>query len=127
MSRGALAGKIGSVFFSTATLGGGQETTALTTFTFFAHHGMIIAPIGKIALGVRRTPLLLCPHVVRDTGYTSPLLFSTSEVHGGSPYGAGVIAGGDGSRQPSELELGVALHHGEAIATYALQLAKGRQ
>jgi len=63
--KGAFAGKLASVFFSTATLGGGQETTALTFYTVLAHHGFIIAP----------------------PGYTNPKLMNLDEVHGGSPVG----------------------------------------
>lgn len=103
-SKGALVGKIGSVFFSTATQAGGQETTALTWYTQFVHHGMLIAPIG----------------------YSNPKLFDMSAPHGGSPYGAGTLAGPDGSRQPSDLELDVAEHQGKHVATLAGQLKKGR-
>ena len=70
---------------STNTQGGGQETTALTFLTQLTHHGMIYVPIG----------------------YSDPSLFDMSEVHGGSPYGAGTFAGPTGARQPSALELGV--------------------
>ncbi|CAM9554865.1 unnamed protein product, partial [Ectocarpus sp. 12 AP-2014] len=81
---GGLVGKPAGVFVSTATQGGGQETSALTFLTQLAHHGMMFVPIG----------------------YSSPLLFNNDEVHGGSPYGAGTLAGGDGSRMPSDLEKG---------------------
>jgi len=104
-SKGALVGKPTAIFFSTATQGGGQETTALTFLTHFAHHGMVYVPIG----------------------YSSPLLFNNDEVHGGSPYGAGTLAGGDGSRQPSELELAVALHQGKHTTTVAKALVAGRK
>jgi len=102
---GALIGKPASVFFSTATLGGGQETTALTLVTQFSHHGMIYVPIGP----------------------SSPLIFSLDEIHGGSAYGAGTIAGPDGSRQPSELELGLATHQGEHFAKVVKALTLGRE
>jgi len=104
-AKGALVGKPAGVFFSTACQGGGQETTALTFLTHFAHHGMVYVPIG----------------------YSSPLLFNNDEVHGGSAYGAGTIANGDGSRQPSELELGVALHQGKHFTTIAKALKLGRE
>jgi NAD(P)H dehydrogenase (quinone) len=103
-SKGGFVGKPAGVFFSTATLGGGQETTALTAITQLTHHGFAFVPIG----------------------YSSPLLFSLDEIHGGSPYGAGTLAGGDGSRKPSELELKVAEHQGKYFAGFAAALAAGR-
>lgn len=98
-AKGALAGKIASVFTSTGT-GGGQEMTITSTWTTLAHHGMIIVPIG----------------------YTNPALFDISQVGGGTPYGASTIAGGDGSRQPDERELGIAKHQGEYVAKVAVKL-----
>ncbi|HBP28238.1 MAG: NAD(P)H:quinone oxidoreductase [Advenella sp.] len=98
-AKGALAGKIASVFTSTGT-GGGQEMTITSTWTTLAHHGMIIVPIG----------------------YTSQALFDISQVGGGTPYGASTIAGGDGSRQPDERELGIARHQGEYVAKVAVKL-----
>lgn len=103
-AKGALVGKVASVFFSTATQGGGQETTALTFLTQFVHHGMIYVPIG----------------------YSSPLLFNMDEIHGGSPYGAGTFAGPTGSRQPSKLELDVANHQGKHVSNIANELVAGR-
>jgi len=102
---GALVGKPVGVFFSTATQGGGQETTALTSFTNFVHHGMVIVPIG----------------------YSDPSLFNNNEVHGGSAYGAGTIAGPDGSRKPSALEIGVAEHQGKYFTGVAHALKVGRE
>lgn len=102
--KGALVGKVASTFFSTATQGGGQETTALTAITQFTHHGMIYVPIG----------------------YSSPLLFNMDEIHGGSPYGAGCLAGPKGERQPSKLELDVAEHQGTYVAGVVSALKKGR-
>ncbi|MBP8771233.1 MAG: NAD(P)H:quinone oxidoreductase, partial [Thiopseudomonas sp.] len=84
-AKGALAGKVASVFTSTGT-GGGQEMTITSTWTTLAHHGMIIVP----------------------TGYTTPELFDISQVSGGTPYGASTIAGGDGLRQPDPRELAIA-------------------
>jgi NAD(P)H dehydrogenase (quinone) len=84
--KGALIGKPGGVFQSTATQGGGQETIGLSTVPFFVHHGMVFVPLG----------------------YRDAKVFSNDEVHGASAYGAGTFAGGDGSRMPSELELSVA-------------------
>ena len=88
---GKLVGKAAGVFFSTAQQGGGQETGALTFVTQLAHHGMMFVPIG----------------------YSTPLLFNNDEVHGGSPYGAGTVANGDGSRMPSTLEKKIAVHQGK--------------
>lgn len=98
-AKGALAGKVASVFTSTGT-GGGQEMTITSTWTTLAHHGMVIVPIG----------------------YTTPALFDVSQVGGGTPYGASTIAGGDGSRQPDERELGIARHQGEHVAQIAAKL-----
>ncbi|KUF96829.1 Coatomer subunit epsilon-1 [Phytophthora nicotianae] len=98
---GALVGKPAGIFFSTGTLGGGQETTAFTSVTFLTHQGMTFVPLG----------------------YRSPLLFNLEEIHGGSPWGAGTIAGGDGSRQPSQLELDVAKVQGESFAGVAKKLS----
>ncbi|GAA0565913.1 NAD(P)H:quinone oxidoreductase [Halomonas salifodinae] len=99
-AEGALRGKVGSVFTSTGT-GGGNETTILTAWTTLAHHGMVIVPIG----------------------YGTEAQFDISEVKGGSPYGAATIAGGDGSRQPSETELALARFQGEHVAGIAAKLA----
>ncbi|MCE6965936.1 NAD(P)H:quinone oxidoreductase [Enterobacter sp. MW07] len=98
-TNGALRGKIASVFSSTGT-GGGQEQTITSTWTTLAHHGMVIVPIG----------------------YGSPELFDISQVRGGTPYGATTIAGGDGSRQPSEAELNIARYQGEHVAGLAVKL-----
>ncbi len=98
-AKGALAGKVASVFTSTGT-GGGQEMTITSTWTTLAHHGMIIVPIG----------------------YTTPELFDISQVGGGTPYGASTIAGGDGSRQPDARELTIARHQGAHVAKIAAKL-----
>ncbi len=98
-STGGLVGKIAGTFFSTSTQHGGQETTALTTVTHFAHLGMIYVPLG----------------------YTHPNLFINTEVIGGSPYGAGTITSSDGSRQPSDKELEIARHQGEQFAKYVVK------
>jgi len=98
---GKLVGKPAGIFFSTGTQGGGQETTALTFITQLTHHGMVYVPIG----------------------YSSPKLMDMNEIHGGSPYGAGCLAGPDGSRQPSDLELSVAKHQGEYFAGVVKKLA----
>jgi len=98
-AKGALAGKVGSVFTSTGTLGG-QETTISSFWNTLAHHGMIIVP----------------------TGYGVQSQFDMSQVKGGSPYGAATIAGADGSRQPSEAELELAFAQGAKVAQLAVKL-----
>ncbi|WOD09424.1 NAD(P)H:quinone oxidoreductase [Pseudomonas sp. NyZ704] len=98
-AKGALFGKIASVFASTGT-GGGQEMTITSTWTTLAHHGMTIVPIG----------------------YGTPELFDISQVSGGTPYGATTLAGGDGSRQPDERELAIARFQGEHVAKIAANL-----
>ncbi|MGB9098729.1 NAD(P)H:quinone oxidoreductase [Erwinia sp.] len=98
-ASGALYGKLASVFASTGT-GGGQEQTITSTWTTLAHHGMVIVPIG----------------------YGTKELFDISQVRGGTPYGATTIAGGDGSRQPSEEELNIARYQGEYVAGLAVKL-----
>ncbi|KAG6500967.1 hypothetical protein ZIOFF_040830 [Zingiber officinale] len=96
----ALAGKPAGIFYSTGSQGGGQETTPLTAITQLAHHGMIFVPIG----------------------YTFGAgMFEMADVKGGSPYGAGTYAG-DGSRNPSQLELEQAFHQGKYFATIAKKL-----
>ncbi|MHB1371870.1 MAG: NAD(P)H:quinone oxidoreductase [Pseudomonadaceae bacterium] len=98
-AKGALHGKVASVFSSTGT-GGGQEMTITSTWTTLAHHGMIIVPIG----------------------YGTSELFDISETNGGTPYGATTIAGGDGSRQPSQKELNIARFQGEHVAKLTVKL-----
>ncbi|EEY61818.1 flavodoxin-like protein [Phytophthora infestans T30-4] len=100
-AAGALVGKPAGIFFSTGTQGGGQETTAFTALTFLAHQGLTFVPLG----------------------YRAPELFNMDELHGGSPWGAGTLAGGDGSRQPSKLELTVATTQGKSFAEVAKKLA----
>jgi NAD(P)H dehydrogenase (quinone) len=99
---GELVGKPVSFFVSTASQGGGQETTIMTAITQAAHHGMIYVP----------------------PGYTHGApMYDMSEVRGGSPWGAGCFAAPDGSRQPSTAELAYATHQGEYFAGKALKLA----
>lgn len=99
----ALAGKPAGIFWSTGFHGGGQENTALTAITHLAHHGMIYVPLG----------------------YTfGSGMFEMNEVKGGSSYGAGTYAG-DGSRQPTELELQQAFHQGKYVAEIAKKLKNG--
>jgi len=90
--RGALVGKLAGVFVSTGTLGGGQETTVINSLSTLTHHGIIYVPLGY--------------------GRTFAQLANLSEVHGGSPWGAGTFAGADGSRQPTALELDIAKQQG---------------
>jgi NAD(P)H dehydrogenase (quinone) len=100
--RGELHGKPAGVFVSTGTQGGGQETTALTFITHFAHQGMPFVPMGYSY----------------GSGYST-----MSEVRGGSAYGAGTYGGADGkSRPPSELELKVARHQGKHFAEFITKL-----
>jgi len=98
---GKLVGKIGSVFVSTATQHGGQETTITSFHTTLLHHGMVIVGVP----------------------YAIPEMFNTDEMAGGSPYGATTIAAGDGSRQPSETELTIARFQGKHVAGLAAKLA----
>jgi NAD(P)H dehydrogenase (quinone) len=98
-AEGKLHGKVASVFASTGT-GGGQEHTITSFWTTLAHHGMILVPLG----------------------YGIPEFFDISEVNGGTPYGASTIAGGDGSRQPSEKELTIARFQGRHVAGIAAKL-----
>lgn len=97
--NGALVGKVGSVFTSTGT-GGGNESTILSTHTTLLHHGLVIVGLP----------------------YSCPQLTDISEVRGGSPYGAGTIAGGDGSRQPSDNELAQARFQGQHVAQITKKL-----
>ncbi|GAB5593352.1 hypothetical protein Unana1_08252 [Umbelopsis nana] len=101
---GGLAGKFTGVFFSTASQHGGQESTALTTIVYFAHHGMIYVPLG----------------------FANSHLFDNSEVIGGSAWGAGTVANGDGSRLPSEKELSIARTQGENFAKVVKTFAAGK-
>ncbi|GAB2795684.1 NAD(P)H:quinone oxidoreductase type IV [Halomonas shantousis] len=101
-ANGELVGKVGSAFTSTASQHGGQETTLTSIHTTLLHHGMVIAGVP----------------------YSCPALTDLSEVSGGTPYGATTIAGGDGSRQPSENELTIARFQGKHVAELAAKLAR---
>ncbi|KAJ3021220.1 hypothetical protein HKX48_008986 [Thoreauomyces humboldtii] len=94
-ASGALVGKHAGVFTSTGSQHGGQETTIFTFIPHLAHHGILYVPLG----------------------YQCPILNDNSEVIGGSPWGAGTIAGGDGSRQPSEKELEIGVVQGRTFAS----------
>jgi len=102
--KGGLVGKVGSVFTSTATQHGGQETTLTSFHTTLLHHGMVI--VGVPYAEQRQTTM--------------------SEISGGTPYGASTITAGDGSRQPSENELAIARYQGRHVAIIASQLKRGR-
>lgn len=97
---GKLIGKVGSVFSSSATQHGGQESTILSTHTVLLHHGMVIVGLP----------------------YSFQGQMGVKEVTGGSPYGATTIADGDGSRQPSENELAGARFQGRHVAEITAKL-----
>lgn len=103
-AKGKLIGKAGGVFTSTATQHGGQESTILSVHTVLLHLGFVLVGL---------------PYAFQ--GQTT-----LDEITGGSPYGASTIAGGDGSRQPSENELAGARFQGRHIAEVASALAGGR-
>ncbi len=98
---GALVGKVGSVFTSSATQHGGQESTILTFLPTLMHHGMVIAGL---------------PYAFQGQS-------GLDEIKGGSPYGASTITGGDGSRFPSAVELDGARYQGAHVARIAAKLS----
>jgi len=98
---GGLIGKVGSVFTSTASQHGGQETTITSFHSTLLHQGMIIVGVP----------------------YSEQRLLSMDAITGGTPYGATTITGGDGSRQPSENELAIARFQGRHVAQIAKKLA----
>jgi NAD(P)H dehydrogenase (quinone) len=100
--KGSLIGKVGSVFASSATQHGGQESTILSSYITLLHQGMVIVGL---------------PYSCQDQ-------MTLEEITGGSPYGASTITGGDGSRQPSERELGMARFQGRHVAEIAGKLAR---
>ena len=99
-AKGALNGKVGAAFTSTATQHGGQETTLFSIITNLMHFGMVI--------------------VGMNYGYAGQMILN--EVTGGAPYGATTIAGGDGARQPTENELAGARYQGRSVAEVAIKL-----
>lgn len=99
--NGALVGKVGSVFTSSGTQHGGQESTILTFIPTLMHQGMIVVGLP----------------------YTCTEQTGVEEVKGGSPYGASTIAGPDGSRMPTEKELAMARFQGRHVAQIAKKLA----
>lgn len=100
-AKGALVGKVGSVFTSTASQHGGQETTITSFHSTLLHHGMIIVGVP----------------------YSEQRLLTMTEITGGSPYGASTLAGADGSRQPTENELAIAHFQGMHVAQIARKLS----
>ena len=100
-ANGSLVGKVGSVFTCSATQHGGQESTILTFHITLLHHGFVVVGLPYAFQGQMRV----------------------DEITGGSPYGASTIAGGDGSRMPSENELEGARFQGRHVAEIAMKLA----
>jgi NAD(P)H dehydrogenase (quinone) len=101
--KGELIGKVGSVFTSTASQHGGQETTITSFHTTLLHHGMIIVGVP----------------------YSEQRLLTMKEISGGTPYGASTLADADGSRRPSENELAIARFQGRHVAEITVKLKKG--
>ena len=97
---GALVGKVGSVFTSTASQHGGQETTLISMQTFLFHQGMMVVGVP----------------------YAEQRLLTLDELSGGTPYGATTITGPRGERQPSDNELGIARFQGKHVANIASRL-----
>lgn len=100
-AEGKLVGKVGSVFTSSATQHGGQESTILGFIPTLLHHGMVVVGLPYAFAGQ----------------------MGVDEVKGGSPYGASTITDGDGSRMPSETELAAARYQGEHVAKIAAKTA----
>ncbi|HXW85123.1 MAG TPA: NAD(P)H:quinone oxidoreductase, partial [Candidatus Binataceae bacterium] len=101
-AQGKLVGKVGSVFVSTGTQHGGQETTITSFHSTLLHLGMIVVGVPYAAAG----------------------LANMKEITGGSPYGAGTLASTDGSRQPSQNELETARYQGRWVAEIAARLTR---
>ncbi len=99
--KGALVGKVGSIFTSTGTQHGGQETTIVSMQTFLFHHGMVVVGV---------------PYACQE-------LVNMNEITGGSPYGASTIAGSKGDRQPTANELTIARFQGKHVTEIATKLA----
>jgi NAD(P)H dehydrogenase (quinone) len=99
-ARGALNGKVGAAFSASATQHGGQETTLMSIITNLLHFGMTIVGLPYSHVGQ----------------------MSVEEIVGGTPYGATTVAGGDGSRQPTSIDLDGARHQGELVARTAMKI-----
>lgn len=99
-AKGALIGKVGSVFTSSATQHGGQETTLVSFHTTLLHHGLVVVGVP----------------------YSEQRQMAMGEITGGSPYGSSTITGGDGARLPSENELAIARFQGRHVAGIARKL-----
>lgn len=99
-AKGALHGKVGAAFTSTATQHGGQETTLFSIITNLLHFGMVVVGL--------------------DYGFKE--MMTLDEVAGGAPYGATTLAGGDGARQPSKIDLDGARYQGQRVAQTAIKL-----
>ncbi|MGB3813850.1 MAG: NAD(P)H:quinone oxidoreductase type IV [Shinella sp.] len=100
-AKGKLVGKVGSIFTSSATQHGGQESTILGFIPTLMHHGLVVVGL---------------PYAFQGQ-------MGVEEVKGGSPYGASTITGGDGTRQPSEVELEAARFQGAHVAKIAAKLS----
>jgi len=100
--KGALVGKVGSVFACTGTQHGGQEMTITSFHSTLLHHGMIVVGVP----------------------YSEQRLLNMKEITGGTPYGATTMAGADGSRQPTENELAIAKFQGKHVAQIAQKLCR---
>jgi len=100
-AKGALIGKVGSAFTSTASQHGGQETTLVHLHTFFYHQGMVVTGVP----------------------YSAKELVNLDEITGGTPYGASTIAGPKGERTPTANELAIARFQGKHVAEIAAKLA----
>jgi NAD(P)H:quinone oxidoreductase type IV len=103
--KGSLVGKVASVFASTGTQHGGQETTITSFHTTLLHLGMVIVGVP----------------------YSCQGLVNMAEITGGTPYGATTLAGSDGSRQPSGNELAIARFQGKHVAEIASKILRGAQ
>ncbi|MBA3661470.1 MAG: NAD(P)H:quinone oxidoreductase [Gammaproteobacteria bacterium] len=104
-AKNAFVGKVSSVYTSTGTQHGGQETTITSFHTTLLHLGMIIVGVP----------------------YSEKRIMEMNEISGGSPYGAGTLAGNDGKRVPSENELAIAKYQGKHVAEITRDLKRGRK
>ncbi|CCH59886.1 hypothetical protein TBLA_0C00700 [Henningerozyma blattae CBS 6284] len=105
-ANGELNGKVAGFFVSTSTYGGGQESTVKNCMSYLVHHGIIYIPLGY------------------KTAFSD--IANIEEIHGGSPWGAGTLAGADGSRQVSSLESRIAFVQGESFYEVASKIVGGK-